>query len=399
MSGAAHPVRVGLVGAGFAAALHADGYRRIGDLDVQVVGVAATSQRTAATFAQEHGIPTAYDDAYELIAREDVNVIDLCVPNDLHERYAVAAAEAGKHIICEKPLSGYFGGAGASDPVGATPKGVMLAEALASADRMVRAAADHGVKLMYAENWLYSPGIVKADRLLAASGGVLLEIRAQECHSGSHAAYARSWARAGGGALLRLGSHPICAALWLKAQEGLRREGRPIRAKAVMAEVGDLSKAPAFRREPEHYLVDAWQDVENWSTAIITFEDDTRAVILASDIVLGGIEDTLQIMASNCRIDCDMSHSGLLRAYAPHDGVFGDEYIMEKVSTKAGWSYPSVDEEYLLGYPQEIRDFVACVAQDREPRATGRLGLEVVQIIYAAYQSAEEGRRVLLSIS
>ena len=70
---------------------------------------------------------------------------------------------------------------------------------------------------------------------------------------------------------------------------------------------------------------------------------------------------------------------------------------MEKVGTKAGWSYPSVDEEWLLGYPQEMRDFVESVAYDREPLATSDLGRRVVEVIYSAYQSAEEGRRVDLA--
>ena len=112
--------------------------------------------------------------------------------------------------------------------------------------------------------------------------------------------------------------------------------------------------------------------------------------------VLGGIEDELHLIMSNCRIDCDMSHSGMLRAFAPNERVFAEEYIMEKVSTKAGWSYPSFDEKYLLGYPAEIRDFVESVSFDREPRSTGELGLQVVQVIYGAYQSAEEGRRIAL---
>jgi len=389
-------VRVAIVGAGFAAALHVDGYRRLDEAQARVVGVAASSAASAEAFARVHGIPSAYGEALELIRREDVDLVDLCTPNALHEPLALAAARAGKHIVCEKPLTGYFGGTGAAEPVGATPRSLMLREALASARRMLAAAAEHGVQLMYAENWLYSPGIVKANRLVAASGGAILEIRGQECHSGSHARYSRAWSQAGGGALLRLGSHPIGAALWLKAEEGLRRDGRPIRARAVTAEVGDLSKVAAFQRESEHALVDAWEDVENWASLVITFEDDTRAVISASDVVLGGIEDTLQVMASNCRVDCDMSHSGLLRAYAPREGVFGDEYLMEKISTQAGWSYPSVDEEYLLGYPQEIEEFVGCVAEAREPRSTGKLGLEVLQVIYAGYQSAEEGRRVAL---
>ena len=73
-----------------------------------------------------------------------------------------------------------------------------------------------------------------------------------------------------------------------------------------------------------------------------------------------------------------------------------DEYIQEKVSTRAGWSYPSFEEEYLLGYQAEIRDFVESVAFGREPRSTGQLGVEVVRVMYAAYQSAEEGRRIEL---
>jgi predicted dehydrogenase len=67
---------------------------------------------------------------------------------------------------------------------------------------------------------------------------------------------------------------------------------------------------------------------------------------------------------------------------------------MEKVDHKGGWSTPSVDERWMLGYPHEMRDFCEAVACDRPPRSTAELGLEVVRVIYAAYQSAEEGRRV-----
>jgi predicted dehydrogenase len=396
MSDRGQPVRVGLIGAGFVAELHANGYRRIGDMDVEIVGVAASTEASARAFGHEHGIAAAYGDAEALIARDDVNLIDLCVPNDLHERFTLLAAQAGKHILCEKPLTGYFGGPDAADPVGHTPRSTMFAGAVASAERMLDAAEEHGVRLMVAENWLYAPAIVKANRLAAASGGAILEIRGQECHSGSHAAYSRYWARAGGGALLRLGAHPIGAALWLKAEEARRRGVAPIRVAAVSAEVGDLTQMASFRRETQRYLVDEWHDVENWSVAVLTFGDGSRAVIQASDILLGGMEDTLEVLLSNARIRCDFSRSNLLTAYAPTDETFGDEYIMEKVSTKAGWSYPSVDEEFLLGYPQEIHDAVACVALDREPRSTGQLGLEVVKVIYAAYRSAEEGRRITL---
>ncbi len=389
-------VRVGLIGSGFAAAFHARAYRLIRDIDVEIVGVAASALGSAQRFAAEHGIADAYGEAQALIARADVNVVDLCVPNRLHEPLALAAMAAGKHVICEKPLTGYFGGAQAADPVGKTARATMYAEAVASAQRMLAAERAYGVRLMYAENWLHSPAVVKADRLAAASGGTILEIRGQECHSGSHAEYAREWAQAGGGSLLRLGSHPLCAALWLKREEGLRRDGRPIGVRSVMAECTDLSRVPSFRAESPHYLVDAWHDVENWSSVLLTFEDDTRAIIEASDIVLGGMDDSLTLMLSNARVDCKLSLNNALTAFAPTHETFGDEYLLEKSSTKAGWSHVSVDEEFLLGYPQEIRDCVESVAHDRPARGTSQLGLDVVRVIYAAYRSAEEGRRIAL---
>jgi predicted dehydrogenase len=389
-------VRVGLIGAGFVGNIHARAFRRITDLDVEIGAVAAVPLGEAEKLARRYAIDDAYDDYRRILERRDINLVSLAVPNHLHEAFTIEAAEAGKEIICEKPLTGYFGGPGAAEPVGATPKGLMLEEALRSADRMISAADSHGVKLMYAENWLYCPAVQKALRLAEASDGAILEIRAQEAHSGSHATYAKTWETAGGGALIRLAPHPIGTAIYFKEQEGLRRHGEPVTVAAVTAEAGDLSKIPAVQAEAERWLVDDWQDVENWCTVIMTFTDGSRALIQASDIVLGGMEDTLQVLLSNARIDCDMGHSGMVRAFAPNDQVFASEYIMEKAGTKAGWSYPSIDEEWLLGYPQEIRDFVEAVAFDREPLSGAHLGRAVTEVMYAAYLSAEEGRRVEL---
>lgn len=393
------PIRVGLIGAGFSGAIHARAYERIKNIEFELAAVAALPLGSAQRFAKKYHIPSAYGAAEDLLARDDLDIVDLCVPNYLHESLALRAIEAGKHVICEKPLTGYFGDEEAKEPVGATPKGVMLEKASEAAERMVNAAQERGVKLMYAENWLYSPVVARANRLAEASEGTILEIRGRECHSGSHAQYAKSWATSGGGALVRLASHPIGAALWLKEEEGRRRDGVPIKAASVLADVDNLCHVASFQREGGHHIVDDWEDVENWGILIITFDDGTRGIIQGSDIVLGGMEDTLTLLLSNARIDCDLTHSGLIKAYAPNTRVFEQEYIMEKVSTKAGWSYPSVDEEFLLGYPQEIRDFVESVALDRPPRSTGRLGLEVVRLMYAAYQSAEEGRSISLSAS
>ena len=64
--------------------------------------------------------------------------------------------------------------------------------------------------------------------------------------------------------------------------------GRPIRAKSVIGDVGSLTKMEAFRKEPKKWMVDSWVDVEDWSAALITFEDGSKATVLATDVSLGG---------------------------------------------------------------------------------------------------------------
>jgi predicted dehydrogenase len=137
-------------------------------------------------------------------------------------------------------------------------------------------------------------------------------------------------------------------------------------------------------------------DVENWSTALVTFDDGTRATVFASDAVLGGMESTLQILMSNAHIKCNLSHTRLVEAFAPDASVFGDEYLMEKLETSAGWSPPAPDEDWAQGHRQMLQDFVGSVADGRPPLATGELGRDVVRLVYAAYLSAAEGRRVEL---
>src|SRR5712692_2635120 len=147
---------------------------------------------------------------------------------------------------------------------------------MANADAVLEACRQSGVSLCYAENFVYAPPEAKLRRLLDAGGGTILDLRAEESHSGSHAAYSRRWVTAGGGSLLRMGSHPIGAVIHLKHWEGQRRQGAPIRVRSVIAEVGRLTTTPAFQAEPRKWLAHDWHDVEDWSAAVLTFEDGTK---------------------------------------------------------------------------------------------------------------------------
>jgi predicted dehydrogenase len=368
--------------------------------NARMVAVAARTEASAAQSAQRHGVPQPVTDYRQLRALPEVDMVDLCLPNHLHRPVTLAAAEAGKHIACTKPLTAYVGQdlpAGATDQeIGQADRRHMLAVATADAQAMVEAAQKAGVNLMYGENWVYAPSIVRAEGLIKASKGAIVELRGGECHNGSHSPYSKLWRYTGGGALLRLGAHPIGAMLYLKQREGLARNGQPVRPVAVSAEVGDLSRIAPLAAEEKPWIVTGWQDVENWAAVIITFEDGARAVVYASDAVLGGMESKLEIFMSNNHLKCHLSPNDLLQAYAPHPDIYGDEYIMEKSSTGAGWSTPMPNEDWTSGHLAMCQDFVAAAAENRPARADGRLGLEVIRVVYAAYVAAATGRRVEL---
>jgi predicted dehydrogenase len=381
-------LRVGLIGAGFVARIHADAYRRLPGQGVELRAVCAQRRERAERFAEEFEVGRVADDVASVLSDPEIDLVDLCVPNHLHAPFAVQAAEAGKHVIVEKPLTGAFERVG--DPVG------LLEEACANADAVLDACARSGVRLCYAENWVYAPPVQKARRLLEQADGPILRIEGEESHSGSHASYSRRWASAGGGSLLGKGCHPLGAALYLKRCEGERRGGRPIRPRSVVAAVARLTATEGFRRSEPKYLQSGWVDVEDWGTLVVTFDDGTVGQITAADTVLGGIKNYLLVYAANAVVQANINPNTALLAYAPSPEIFGDEYITEKIETKGGWTFPSPDEDFITGYPQEICDFVAAVREGREPLSGGALAHDVIVTTYGAYLSAAEGRRVEL---
>ena len=386
-------VRLGMIGSQFAAHLHLNSLSKLRGSKVDVVAVASKNKEHAQSFAKSFHIPDAYDDYRRILERKDVHAVDLCLTTDLHHTVAMDAANAGKHILCEKPLTGYFGEAKDVSFLS------MMEEASKNASATQKAVQTNKVKFCYAENFVYAPSVTKLKSLLRACQGTVLDIRAEESHSGSHAPYSREWRTSGGGSLMRLGSHPIGAVLHLKHYEGMLKFGRPIRAKSIIGDVGHLTKIEAFRKEPKKWMVDSWVDVEDWSAALITFEDGSKATLHATDVSLGGVKNLISVYLSNAVAYANINPNTSIVVYSPEGNVFGSEYITEKVETKAGWQFPSPDEDWMRGYPQELEDFIDAVLFDREPISGIDLAREVVEVIYAAYASAEKGSRIELQRS
>ncbi len=382
-------LRIGIVGARFAAELHAVNYRQLRGNRVELTAVCARARSQAEAFAKHHRIAHVFTDYRQLVESSMVDVVDVCATTEAHAAIAMAAARAGKHLIVEKPLTGYFGDAG-------TAREQMLTEALASADGVIAATERAGVTLCYAEDYVYAPPVAKLRSLVEVSDGAILELRAEESHSGSHAAYARQWRTAGGGSLLRMGSHPVGAVLHLKHHEGQLHHGRPIRARSVLADVAQLTRLPAVS-ERARFIRATPEDVEDWSVAIITFDDGTKAVINSNDISLGGVRNSVTAYLTNAVVQANITPNTAVTAYAPDAVVWGEAYITEKVETKAGWQFPSPEEDWMRGYPQELEDFVDAIETRRPPLSGAVLARDVVEVIYAGYLSAATGRRVDLT--
>jgi predicted dehydrogenase len=195
-------VRVGILGSRFSAHLHLTNYRKLRGHKMEVFAVAARSEESASKFAKAFDIPKTYTDYRKLIEDPDVDVVDVCLPTDLHKEAIIAAAEAGKHVICEKPMTGYFGKDLDEERVGdKISRETMLREAMNGCHEVRNAVERSGIKFCYAEDWVYAPAFVKLKRMVQVSGGVVMDIRAEESHSGSHAAYSRRWKTSGGGPL------------------------------------------------------------------------------------------------------------------------------------------------------------------------------------------------------
>ncbi len=386
------PVVVGTVGAGFAATLHGNGYARVCTVPVRLKAVADPDLDRARKIQETYGYETAVTDFHALLNDPEIDVIDILTPPVLHQSMILEALRAGKHVICEKPLTGFFGTPGSSG-AGAVPKRVMYRQVLENL-KTIRAAADaSGRQIMYAENFIYATPIQRAAQLLRAKGSKILFMKGEESTPGSMSAGAGQWSTIGGGPLQRIGCHPLAGMLYLKQVEAQTR-GETISVESVLADTGVTTRSLA--EDERQYLAARPQDVEDFGTLTVTFSDGTKCMMIATDVVLGGTKNYIEVYGHDTALHCNLTPTDLLHTYFADEKGIEQVQLAEMLPAKRGWNQAFVSDEVIRGYMDELTDFMEAVAFHRPPLSTLDLAQQVIQILYAGYCSAEEGRRVTL---
>lgn len=385
-------VTVGLIGTGFISNHHCRSLGQVVGYDVRLKTASDVLEERAKEIAEKYSFEGYTTDYKTILADPEIDVVDICTPPFLHKTMIIEAMNAGKHVICEKPLTGYFGRPGDPAPIGdKVPKQKMYDAMLEELDELDAAVKKSGKLFMYAENYIYSPNVLKAAELIRAKKSRILLMRGEESLRGSSSPLAGMWDKTGGGCLIRGGTHPLSGVLWLKSVEAAARgvDLRPVSVVADMARVvPDLSE-----KERRHILIRP-QDVEDIATVSITFADNTKAVVMTGDVCLGCVKNEIDIYANDAMLRCRITPNDNMETYYLDEEGIEDVYLQEMLPNKLGWIKPFISEQIQRGYIGEMQDFVECVATGREPLSGFALAKETTKVLYAAYLSNEEGRKV-----
>jgi predicted dehydrogenase len=321
----ATPIRIGLIGAGGIAVAHVAGYRHNPDTVVFAAvadPMTGNAERLAAPFGAR-----VYSDYETMLAEADIDAVDICLPHHLHKDAIVAAARAGKHVLCEKPLC------------------LTADEAIEVSD----AVAASGITVMCAHNQLFQPAVARAKELVDSGVlGTVYGVRTTDSFFNDFNPENMGWranvATSGGGELIDTGYHPAYLLLHLAS-------GVPTEAVAML------------------------------STHRLTFmegEDSAQVLVRFDNGVVGTITTSWAYQApGNTERFSVVGELGSLHS----DGASLSYQLR-------GAEEVTLEFEPVHEFAAEIAHFANCLINGTRPLHTYKEGIEVLGIILAAYESA-----------
>jgi UDP-N-acetyl-2-amino-2-deoxyglucuronate dehydrogenase len=334
-----------IVGCGVIGPTHARAINHIPGLKLAAVCdiVPQKAQRLAETYSVD-----AYTDYREMFKRSDIDVINVTVPSGLHAQVGIAAAQAGKHVIVEKPID----------------------VTLAQADALIRVCQTAGVKLSSISQHRFDQAIIDVKRAIAENKLGNLNFgaahtkwfRAQAYYDGDD--WRGTWALDGGGALMNQGIHYVDLLQYL---------------------VGPVAEVSAYSTTRAHERI----EVEDIVVAAIKFKSGALGFIEGNTAAYPGFCARLDIYGSDggVVIEDDLVKEWKLRC--------SETYQSAPNAGKAisGTSSASIWED---SHRRQIEDVANAIRKDRPPSIPGEEGRKSLEIVLAIYQSALTGKPVTL---
>ncbi len=311
----------------------------------KVVNVYSRNPENARAFAKKHGIPRWSNSLDEAIRDPASDVVVVGIPNNVHADAVILAAEAGKAVLCTKPL------------------GRNAREALA----MLKAVEKAGVFSGYLEDLVYTPKTLKS--IASVHNGALGRIlwtRSRETHPGPHSAWFWDPEQSGGGAIIDMGCH--CIEI---GRAFIGKDVRPVEAFCWGAT--QVHPIPA----------------EDHAIGLVKYANGAIGQFEVSWTFRGGMDLRDEVSGTEGAIRLDhFLRTGFEMFTAAGEGG----YVAEKAETRTGWLFPVGDEVYELGYVHMFKDMLDAMDAGKPPTETFYDGYVVNAVIDACYRSMKSGR-------
>ncbi len=352
-------IRVGVIGCG-AGLFHLEGYNA--EPRAEIVALAGLDTDRCNSLAARFGIPRVYREYQELLAQDDIDAVSIAVPNFLHKPVAIAALEAGKHVLIEKPLARN------------TAEGIAMVEAAEKAGKILAVSFQRRTR--------HDIEIVRDQIQSGALGRVYYSKAWWMRRSGipGLGSWFTSKEAAGGGPLIDLGVHVIDMALYCMGNPKVTHVSA-----ATYAEIGTQGKGNWVGRRTSQSSDDPIKyEVEDLATAFLRFEDGGTMIVEAS-------------WASYTEMDDDFG----VQFYGSEGGarIFSKRYAdVDTLDLFSGIGNTTADTHPRLvarpGHEEIVRGFVDGILLGTPVSPDGEEGLDRVRLIDAIYKSAELGREI-----
>jgi predicted dehydrogenase len=380
-------LRIGMVGYAFMGAVHAHAWRsahRFFSLPMtpRLVALGGRNAEAAAEAAERFGFAEVETDWRALIARDDIDLVDICTPGNLHAEIAVAALEAGKHVLCEKPLANT----------------VAEAEAMTAAAEAARA---RGAYAMCGYTYRRTPALALARHLVEEGRlGAIRHVRAQYLQDwlsdpDSPMTWRLDRSKAGSGALGDIGSHLIDTAQWLtgEAITGVSAITETfVKTRPLSGGSGGLSKST---------------EAGEAGTGTVTVDDAAIFTARFSGGALGSFEATrfatgrknalrIELSGTEGALAFDFEESNVLHYFDGREPSttqgFRRIVVTEPDHPYVGaWWPPGHGLGYEHGFTHQVVDLVRAIAADEQPRPSFADVLGVQRVLAAVESSADNG--------